>query len=198
MEDESKVNTLLLANNDEVISSFRRALSSTSNLSTSSSTEGALEILSESEIEVIISTPDFASSSGLHFFEQIMPDYPDPVRILITDKDDLDTVIQAINKGQIYKYVVRPWTDKQIDNILKEASSLYHLRTDLDKKVSDYNEQLLQVELNLESLIEDIEASGQINTNVKFDYITRLKSTITLLGTPGNQRYLKSSPGLMF
>jgi response regulator RpfG family c-di-GMP phosphodiesterase len=186
MEDESKVNTLLLANNDEVISSFRRALSSTSNLLTSSSTEGALEILAGSEIEVIISTPDFASSSGLHFFEQIMPDFPDPVRILITDKDDLDAVIEAINKGQIYKYVVRPWTDRQIDNILKEASKLYHLRTDLDKKVSDYNEQLLQVELNLESLIEDIEASGQINTNVKFDYITRLKSTITLLGTPGN------------
>ena len=113
MEDESKVNTLLLANNDEVVSSFRRALSSSSNLSTSSSTQGALDIL-------------------------------------------------------------------------KEALELYHLRTDLDRKVSDYNEQLLQVELNLESLIEDIEASHQINTNVKFDYITRLKSTITLLGTPSS------------
>ena len=112
MEDESKVNTLLLANNDDVVSSFRRALSSSSNLSTSSSTQGALDILKESEIEVIISTPDFTSSSGLHFFEQVMPDYPDPVRIMITDKDDLDSVIEDINKGQIYKYVVRPWTDK--------------------------------------------------------------------------------------
>jgi DNA-binding NtrC family response regulator len=186
MEDKTKVNTLILANNDEVISSFRRALSSTSNLIVSTNTDEALIALRSSEIEVIISTPEFASSSGLHFFEQIMPDYPDPVRILITDKNDLDEVIEAINKGQIYKYVVTPWTNDQVRKILREASKLYHLRTDLDKKVNEYNEQLLQVESNLESLIDDIEISRQLSTNVKFDFITRIKSTITLLGTPGS------------
>ena len=113
-----------------------------------------------------------------------MSDHPDPVRILITEKNDLDTVIDAINKGRIYKYILKPWDESQLGELVCEASKLYSLRTDLEKRVSNYNEQLLQVELNLESLIDDIDTSNELSTNSKFDLITRLKSTIILLGIP--------------
>ena len=113
-----------------------------------------------------------------------MPEYLDPVRIMITEKDDLDSVIEAINKGRIYKYIVRPWSVTQVATVVGEASDLYHLRTDLEEKVFNYNEQLIQAELNLESIIEDIQASDKLDSQTKFDYIARLKSTITLLGEP--------------
>ena len=98
MADNALINTLLLANSDDVASSFRRALGSTSKLWVSNTTDNALNVLSGSSIELIISTPDYASSSGLHFFEQIMPEYPDPVRIMIAEQSELDSVIEAINK----------------------------------------------------------------------------------------------------
>ena len=176
--------TLLLADNKDVITSFRSALTASAELLVASTTAQALNYLESSIVEVIISCPKFSNSTGIHFFEQIMSDHPDPVRILITEKNDLDTVIDAINKGRIYKYILKPWDESQLGELVCEASKLYSLRTDLEKRVSNYNEQLLQVELNLESLIDDIDTSNELSTNSKFDLITRLKSTIILLGIP--------------
>ena len=65
--------------------------------------------------------------------------------------------------------------------ISREASELYHLLTDLDKKVSEFSDQLVQEELSLEALIEDIESSKELDAQTKLDYITRLKRTVTLL-----------------
>ncbi len=183
MADNALINTLLLANSIDLALPLREALSDTSKVWVSTTTDGALDVLSDSSIELIISTTDFASS-GLSFFEQIMPDHPDPIRILISEQDKMDNAIDAINKGRIYKNILNPWTEEDIVTIAREASELYHLRTDLDKKVSEFSEQLIQAELYLEALIEDIEASKALDAQTKLDYITRLKSTITLLGTP--------------
>ena len=90
---------------------------------------------------------------------------------MITEEEGLDSVVEAINKGRIYKYNLRPWTEEQVVTVVREPSDLYHLRTNLDKRVSQFNDQLIQAELNLESL-------NMISPQTKFDYITRLKSTI--------------------
>ena len=103
---------------------------------------------------------------------------------MITEKEGLDSVVDAINKGRIYKYILRPWTEEQIVTVVREASDLFHLRTNLDKRVSQFNDQLIQAELNLESLIEDIKSLKMISPQTKFNFITRLKSTITLLESP--------------
>ncbi len=50
-----------------------------------------------------------------------MPEFPDLVRIMITEKDGLASVIEAINKGRIYKYIVRHWTEEQINTVVQEA-----------------------------------------------------------------------------
>jgi len=187
METKPKVKlsrTLLLADKPEVINSFQGALSASAELLVASTTAQALNYLESTEVEVIISCPKFSTSTGIHFFEQIMSDFPDPVRILITDKENLDYVIEAINNGRIYKYILQPWDESQLEELVCEASKLYSLRTDLEKRVSNYNDQLLQVELNLESLIEDIDTSKELSTDSKFDLLTRLRSTITLLGIP--------------
>ena len=184
MADSALINSLLLAESEEVASSSRRALDSTSNLFVSNTTDAAINYLSDSPFELIISTPGFASSTGFHFFEEIMTQFPDPVRIMIAEKEGLESVIEAINKGQIYKCVLRPWTDDQISTIVREASDLYHMRTSLDDRVNQFNEQLIQAEHNLEALIQDIQMNEILSISEKFDLITILKSTITLLESP--------------
>ena len=86
MAGNGLINTLLLANCAEATFSLRRALNSTTNLLVSTTTDYALDVFNDSSIELIISTQEFASSKALNFFEQIMPEFPDPVRIMITEK----------------------------------------------------------------------------------------------------------------
>ena len=93
----------------------------------------------------------------------------------------MDSVIEAINKGRIYKYILQPWTEDQIITVVQEASDFYHLRTSLEKRVSEFSDHLIQAELNLESLIKDIGALDTLSPQQKIDFITRCKSIITLL-----------------
>ena len=58
------------------------------------------------------------------------------------------------------------------------------MRTSLDDRVNQFNEQLIQAEHNLEALIQDIQMNEILSVSEKFDLITILKSTITLLESP--------------
>jgi response regulator RpfG family c-di-GMP phosphodiesterase len=57
-----------------------------------------------------------------------MPDYPDPIRMLLTGHADIDAVIDAINKGQIYKYISKPWNEVELKSLVEEAAALFHER----------------------------------------------------------------------
>ena len=58
----------------------------------------AVRIL-KNPIDVVISDQKMPDISGVEFFEMIMADHPDPVRMLLTGHADIDAVIDAINKG---------------------------------------------------------------------------------------------------
>ena len=88
----------------------------------------AVAMLREHPIEVLISDQKMPNISGVEFFELIMNDYPDPVRMLLTGHADLDAVIDAINKGQIYKYISKPWNEVQLADLIREAAHLHHQR----------------------------------------------------------------------
>ena len=56
--------------------------------------------------------------TGIEFFESILDTYPDPIRILITGYTDINAVIDSINRGQVYKYLTKPWNDNDIKNFI--------------------------------------------------------------------------------
>ena len=63
--------------------------------------------------------------TGVQFFEEIRVDYPDPIRMLITGYTDIESVIDAINRGHIFRYIKKPWTDADIKSAIEEANKFY-------------------------------------------------------------------------
>ena len=53
--------------------------------------------------------------------------------MLLTGHADIDAVIDAINKGQIYKYISKPWNESELKGLVQEASDLYHHRQGMAK-----------------------------------------------------------------
>jgi len=83
--------------------------------------------------------------TGIEFFESIIPAFPDPIRILITGYTDIHAVIDAINRGQVYKYLTKPWNDSEVKNFIDKAFEVYKLRKEniqLTKKLIDVNGKL--------------------------------------------------------
>jgi FixJ family two-component response regulator len=66
--------------------------------------------------------------SGVEFFELIMPDHPDVSRVLVTGYADTDAVVDAINKGQVYRFVSKPWNEEELRNVIQSGYDLNQSR----------------------------------------------------------------------
>jgi len=83
--------------------------------------------------------------TGIEFLESIIPVYPDTIRILLTGFSDINAVMDAINRGQVYKYLVKPWADEELKMYIQNAMEIYHLRKEnreLANKLELANQQL--------------------------------------------------------
>ncbi|WP_343688941.1 response regulator [Chitinophaga sp.] len=121
--------------------SFRRLYT----IFTASSAEEAEKVLEKEEIHIIISDQRMPRITGIEFFESILDKYPEPIRILLTGYADINAVIDAINKGQVYKYFSKPWNDEDLRHNIEKAFEVYALRKEnkeLTAKLLDVNEKL--------------------------------------------------------
>jgi response regulator RpfG family c-di-GMP phosphodiesterase len=121
--------------------SFRRLF----NVLVASSAHEARKIIEETEVHVILSDQRMPKMTGIEFFESILQSHPDPIRILITGYTDISAVVDAINRGQVYKYLTKPWNDNDIKIFIDKAYEVYSLRKEnieLTNKLIEANKKL--------------------------------------------------------
>ena len=132
----TKLTTLIL---------FRATFSREFNITTAESAEDAIKVLEKENIHVILSDQRMPKMTGIEFFEHIQPLFPDPIRILITGYTDINAVIDAINRGEVYKYLSKPWNEDDVKIFVEKAYEVFRLRKEnieLTKKLVDVNKKL--------------------------------------------------------
>lgn len=105
----------------------------------------ALQLLNSHEIHIIVSDQRMPDMTGVEFFEHILLKYPDPVRILLTGYSDISDVIKAINKGQIFRYIEKPWDQLKIVEAIESAYKHYWVSRQLklkNQELEKMNEEL--------------------------------------------------------
>jgi len=135
---------------DEVnnLNSFKAAFRRDFNIHIAQSAREGRKILEAEEIGVIITDQRMPGETGIEFLESILPVYPDTIRILLTGFSDINAVMGAINRGQVYKYLVKPWQDGELKMYIQNALELYNLR----KENKDLAHKLKLANLELEHL----------------------------------------------
>ena len=108
------IHVLYLDDEEHNLTAFRAAFRRDFQVHVTTVPSEAVRMLQEHPIEVVISDQKMPDVSGVEFFEMIMADHPDPVRMLLTGHADIDAVIDAINKGRIYKYISKPWNEPEL------------------------------------------------------------------------------------
>lgn len=92
------------------------------------SAEEGLKVLEKEVIHVIICDQRMPGMTGVEFFESILEKFPYPIRILLTGYTDIQAVIEAINRGQIYRFIDKPWDQQVIAVAIQNAYEIYHTR----------------------------------------------------------------------
>ena len=99
----------------------------------------ALQLLAEEgEVAVIISDQRMPEMKGTEFLSRTLPQFPDTVRIILTGFTDIEDLVEAINSGQVYKYITKPWDPGELKVVVQRAADSYELlkqRTDQLRRV---------------------------------------------------------------
>lgn len=88
----------------------------------------ALEVLAtEGEVAVIISDQRMPEMKGTEFLSKTVPQFPNTVRIILTGFTDIEDLVDAINSGQVYKYITKPWDPNELKAVVQRAAETYEL-----------------------------------------------------------------------
>lgn len=86
----------------------------------------ALEVLDEQgEMAVIISDQRMPEMNGTEFLGKTVEQFPDTIRILLTGYTDVEDLVEAINSGQVFKYITKPWNPEELKLVINQASETY-------------------------------------------------------------------------
>ncbi|MEJ1930745.1 response regulator, partial [Nostoc sp. NIES-2111] len=103
----------------------------------------ALEILAtEGEVAVIISDQRMPEMKGTEFLSKTVPQFPDTVRIILTGFTDIEDLVEAINAGQVYKYITKPWDPSELKAVVQRAAETYDLLKQRTEELRRANAQM--------------------------------------------------------
>ena len=126
--------------------------------------EQGLAILEENEVDLVISDMRMPVMDGAAFLKQVRQRWPDITRILLTGYADITSTVSAINEGEIYRYIAKPWDDNEIITIVREAIERRRLQSEnirLTELTRTQNEELKSLNASLEQKVAERTAELQ-------------------------------------
>ena len=124
----------------------------------------ALEEIKKREFSAIITDQSMPGLTGLELLAQARQLQPYATRILVTAVLDLDVVIDAINKGEIYRFIVKPWLREEFLTTVKNAVQRYELicqNAYLQNTTQAMNDQLIELNRSLEQQVKLVAQQNQ-------------------------------------
>lgn len=118
---------LIVDDEAEILKSLRRQFRHEYDVYTARDADEAFQIIQERPIQVIISDQRMPGTTGTQFLARLNQIAPDIVRLLMTGYADIQSVVEAINQGNIFRYVLKPWNPTELATIVREAFSRHAL-----------------------------------------------------------------------
>lgn len=167
--------------------SFKAAFRYRYPVHTAISTDEAREILrSNPNIRVVFCDQRMPGETGIEFLHAIRKDFPLPVRILLTAYADLETVVDAVNKGHIFRFVRKPWVEEEIISSIEEANkffitdSMLGLRNEeLQKAYDELDKFAYSVSHDLRDPLTGVLSA--IKLGLEFDSVERIHEILALM-----------------
>jgi len=139
--------TILLVDDERnILNSLSRLLAQEDRqILLASSAEEAWDIIKDKGgVDLVISDNRMTGMSGIEFLAKIRQVHSDTIRMLVTGYPDLESAVAAINKGQVYRYILKPWENEEIRLLVRQALDYYDVLRDnrvlihLAKRQGDY------------------------------------------------------------
>ena len=192
---------LIVDDEPSVLNSLKRTLRKEHDVILSQDGFSAIQVLNEQEIAVIIADQRMPKMNGVTLLEKAMEIQPDTARILVTGYSDIQAVIDAINEGNVYYYIHKPWEPEDVRLIIRQAIDRYNLVQtnrslvaeieETNRRLSDENLLLIQDAEKRYSFDQIIGESPIMNdVFILMKKVIPTDTTVLILGETGTGKEL--------
>jgi len=123
--ENKKISILYVDDEENNLFSFKATFRLKYKVFTAISGAEAIELVKNNPIDIIITDQRMPEMTGVQFLEEIIKIDAAPMRILLTGYADMAAVVEAVNKGKIFHYLNKPWSEKELDQTIQRAYEVY-------------------------------------------------------------------------
>ena len=153
--------TLLVVDDEvDVLESLRHLFHRTYRVVTASTGDQAVEVLRNQEVHLILSDQRMPGMTGDAFLSQARKLQPDAIRMLFTGYADIQAVINAVNEGHIFRYILKPWDAAELEGVIRQAAEQYELLAERKRLIA----QLQAANAELTRANEELALTGQLKS----------------------------------
>jgi DNA-binding NtrC family response regulator len=128
---------LVVDDEPDILFSLQALLRNDFEVHTAESGAEALEVLRHTPVHVIMSDQRMPAMTGAELLSRAKCECPRAVRLIFTGYADLKAVIDAVNRGEIYRYLTKPWDPDDLLAVLKDACARYEADAERDRLLAD-------------------------------------------------------------
>jgi two-component system NtrC family sensor kinase len=149
---------LLVDDEQNVLKALKRLFVDTAyKIYTANSADEGLAVFAENDIALVISDYRMPGKTGVQFLAEVRERSPQTIRIILSGFADVSSIVEAINDGQVYKFLAKPWNDQELLSTIQRAVEHYELQQENETLVNELksaNEELRRLTDNLEKQVE--------------------------------------------
>lgn len=155
----SEASILLVDDEPSILNALKRVLRREDyRLLTATGGAEALDILAREPVSLVIADQRMPNMTGIELFHQMRTRYPEVMRIILSGYAEVTTIVKAINEGEIYRFIPKPWDDRELRLTIRQALEHYTLRHENERLAEELRKQNLQLQelnQNLEQLVQE-------------------------------------------
>jgi response regulator RpfG family c-di-GMP phosphodiesterase len=181
---------LCIDDEPNILSAIRRVFRGTGyRMLTADGGAQALQVLEHETVHLVICDMRMPVMDGAQLLEQVRGRWPAITRILLTGQSDAASTTAAINRGEIFRYVSKPWNEDELLTAAREGlerQALLHEKERLERMVARHNDELTRLNAGLEQQVTERTAQlSAANARLGKNYLSSIKAFSNLIELRG-------------
>ncbi len=180
----SKCSVLVVDDEPYILPTLRALLSADYEVLTADCAEAAQAILGQRPIDIILTDQKMPRITGVQLLEWVRENSPRTVRLLMTGYGELDGAVEAINRGHVYHYLLKPWRTEDLTHVLRNAAEKVEAQRNEERllgQLQEKNRELEQLNAELETRVADRTADLEKANGMLQERTTELEQVNHLL-----------------
>ena len=136
----SKRPILVVDDEPDILHSLKGLLRRDFEVHTANSGAEAIEVLQRHVVHVVMTDQRMPQMTGVEFLRHVKNEHPEAIRVIFTGYADVQAVIDAVNQGNVFRYVAKPWNPDELIEALREAGEVYDRIGERERLLADLRE----------------------------------------------------------